>query len=201
MESWENGNVNAPLRNPRPDVAPALYRLLAESALSRAALGSCGVPVAIVDAGRTRAVSYVNAAFQALFGYGESEALGRSLAKLVFRGDDGLVQRVLGDGPRRWELSAWAKDGSLFHVEATIAGLRDAAGALSHWVVAFADRTELERLRAEVESLKSLAAASLGVHLDAPAEPARSAQEPCVEVAAADELHAHRQTPRILQQR
>jgi len=186
----------------RNDTAPALYRLLAESALSRAALGSCGVPVALVDAhAKARPVTYANAAFQAFFGYHEAEAVGRSLAALVFRNDEALVQRVLAETHKRWQLSAWSKDGSLFHVEVALAPLRDAAGGHTHWVVAFSDRTELEKLRAEVESLKSLAAASLGVHLDPPGEPARGTQKARVEVAPADELHANRQTARILQQR
>jgi len=38
--------------------------------------------------------------------------------------------------------------------------VRNAEGAITHWVVAFSDRTELERLRAELESLRTLAAAA-----------------------------------------
>ena len=34
----------------RPEAAPALFRLLSDSALSRAALGACGFPVALLDA-------------------------------------------------------------------------------------------------------------------------------------------------------
>ncbi|HEU4353573.1 MAG TPA: hypothetical protein VFR66_17025 [Burkholderiales bacterium] len=30
--------------------APALYRLLSDSALARAALGACGLPIAMLDA-------------------------------------------------------------------------------------------------------------------------------------------------------
>ena len=32
-------------------------------------------------------------------------------------------------------------------------------GELTHWVVAFSDRSEVEKLRAELEGLKALAAA------------------------------------------
>jgi len=32
------------------DAAPALFRLLSDGALSRAALGACGFPLAILDA-------------------------------------------------------------------------------------------------------------------------------------------------------
>ena len=48
--------------------APALYRLLSDSALSRAALGACGVPIAMLDAtAAERPVTHVNAAFETFF--------------------------------------------------------------------------------------------------------------------------------------
>lgn len=194
--------MTVPNRVGRPDVAPALSRLLAESALSRAALGACGVPLVLVDAGaKNKPVTYLNAAFEAFFGYRETDALGRSLAALLFHGDEALVLRLLGESPRRWELNAWGKDGEARYVDVALTGLRDAAGGLTHYVVAFSDRSEIERLRSEVESLRSLAAASLGVRLEPAAQPARRAQEPGIEVAAADELYADRQPARILEQR
>ena len=186
----------------KPLAAPALFRLLSDSALSRAALGACGVPVALLDAtAKTRTFTYVNAAFEAFFGYRESETLGRSVAALLFRGDEALVQRLLAESPRRWELTAWSKDGDLRHIEVALGGLHSADGKLTHWVVAFSDRGEVERLRAEVESLKSLAAASLGLRLDPAGQPARGAQKAGVEIPAADELNADRKTAGILHQR
>ena len=186
----------------KPQTAPALFRLLADSALSRAALGACGVPMALLDASaKTRTFTYVNAAFESFFGYRESEALGRSLAALLFRGDEPLVQRLLADSPRRWEITAWSKDGDLRHVEVTLSSLRSADGKLTHWVIAFSDREEVERLRAEVESLKSLAASSLGLRLEPASQPARGAQKAGVEIPAADELSADRKSAGILHQR
>ena len=186
----------------KPQTAPALFRLLSDSALSRAALGACGGPVALLDANaKTRAFTYVNAAFEAFFGYRESEAVGRPLAKLLFRGDDALVHRLLEESPRRWELTAWAKDGDMRHVEAALCGLRSADGRLTHWVIAFSDRGEVERLRAEIESLKSLAAASLSLRLNPASQPARGAQKAGIEISAADELNADRQAAGILHQR
>ena len=68
----------------RPDVAPALFRLLAEAALSRAALDACGLPVALADAAAARpAFSYVNHAFETCFGYRAAEVLGRPAAELL----------------------------------------------------------------------------------------------------------------------
>lgn len=186
----------------KPQTAPALFRLLSDSALSRAALGACGVPVALLDANaKTRSFTYVNAAFESFFGYGEAEALGRPAAALLFHGDEALLQRLLAESPRRWELTAWGKDGDVRHVEVALHGLRSTDGRLTHWVVAFSDRTEVAQLRAQIESLKSASAASLSLRLDPVGQPARGAQKAGVEVPAADELNPNRQAGGILHQR
>lgn len=190
-----------PVKPGRPDTAPALFRLLSESALSRAALSACGVPLALLDANsKNRPFVSVNAAFEAFFGHREGELRGRSLAVLL-RGDEALAQRVLGEPQRRWELDASSKDGPLRHVEVGLGALRGADGALTHWVLTFSDRNEVQRLRAEVEQLKALAASSLGLCLEPVAQPARGTQKAAVEVAAADELHADRKPGRVLQHR
>ena len=69
----------------RTHAAPALFRLLADSSLSRAALNACGAPLALLEVEK-RTVSYVNAAFAAYFGYSEGEEFGKSLAALLLRG-------------------------------------------------------------------------------------------------------------------
>ena len=144
----------------RPDTAPALFRLLADSAMSRAALGACGLPVAILDAaGAARTVTYVNPAFEGFFGFAPGEALGRPLAALLFRGDEALLHRLLADSASRWQIKAWTRDGTQRHVELTLGAVRGADGRVTHWVAAFSDRGELERLRAELEALRTLAAA------------------------------------------
>jgi len=144
----------------KPEAAPALFRLLSDSALSRAALGACGFPLAMLDAAApARPVTYTNTAFEGFFGYRPADALGRPLAALLFRGDDALVHRLLAESVSRWELKAWAKDGTARHVELALSAVRSAEGRLTHWVVAFSDRTECERLRAELAALKTLASA------------------------------------------
>jgi len=179
----------------RPQSAPALFQLLAESALSRAALNACGAPLALLDASSPkRPVCYVNAAFAAYFGFGEGEAIGKSLATLVLRGDDALLQRVLADSPSAWPITAWRKDGAALQVQLTLGAIRDVDGRLTHWVLTFSDRSELARLRAEVESLVVL-------RLEPGGQPARGAQKPRVEIAPADELRAERQPVRGLHQR
>lgn len=197
-DSWQNTFVT--IANKRSAAAPALFRLLAESALSRAALGCCGVAVAIIEAGsKARAIGYANAAFENLFGYAAAEICGKPLA-LLFHNDAPLVQRLL-EGQSRWQLTAWGRDGSEHPVEVSVAAVRSVEGHLTHWVLAFADRGEVERLRAEVESLKGLAASSLALRLDALHQPAGGAQQAGVEVPAADELYADRKPLGILQQR
>jgi PAS domain S-box-containing protein len=147
-------------RAARPEAAPALFRLLSDSALSRAALGACGFPLAILDASApSRPVTFVNPAFEGFFGWRTADAIGRPLAALVFRGDDALVHRLLAESVSRWELKAWAKDGTARHVEVALGAVRSAEGRLTHWVAAFTDRTEVEKLRAELAALKTLASA------------------------------------------
>jgi len=149
-----------PKKLDKVEPAPALYRLLSDSALSRAALGACGFPLAMLDArSSSRSVSYVNPAFEGFFGYRGGEALGRPLAQLLFRGDEPVVHRLLAESSSRWKLRAWAKDGGVRHVEIALGGVHSADGQLTHWVVAFSDRSEVEKLRSELEGLKALAAA------------------------------------------
>jgi PAS domain S-box-containing protein len=149
-----------PKKLEKPDTAPALSRLLSDSALSRAALGACGFPLAMLDArSGSRPLTYVNAAFEGFFGYRGAEALGRPLAALLFHGDEPLVHRLLAESSSRWKLRAWGKDGAVRHVEIALGAVHNAEGQLTHWVVAFSDRSEVERLRSELEGLKALAAA------------------------------------------
>jgi len=140
---------------------PALARLLGEAAMARAALGACGFPIAILDAtAPARPVSYVNAAFEACFGCRAEEARGRALGALILRGDEAQVHRMLAESNPRRSLKAWSRDGSVRHVDLSITALRAEDGRTTHWVLAFSDRAELERLRAELDSLRRLAAAA-----------------------------------------
>jgi PAS domain S-box-containing protein len=145
----------------RNDPVPALSRLLSDSALWKAAIGACGFPVAVLDGtAAQRPLTYVNPAFEAFFGYPAREALGATLAQLLLRGDEPLAHRLLAESETRWQIKAWSKDGALRHVELTLGAVRSAEGRITHWVAAFADRAEAERLRAEVDSLRRLDAAA-----------------------------------------
>jgi PAS domain S-box-containing protein len=139
----------------RPEVAPALFRLLAESALSRAALDACGMPVVMVDAAAAaRPISYVNRAFEGFFGYRAAEALGRPAAGLLFA-EPQAAERLFREPETQMLLRARRKDGSLAHVEVTVGAVRGVDGRVTHWVLSFTDRTELEQLRDELNALRT----------------------------------------------
>ena len=139
----------------RPEVAPALFRLLAESALSRAALDACGMPLVMADAAaEAPAISYVNRAFESFFGFRAAEALGRPAAGLLFA-DAGAAERLFREPEAQLLLRAQRKDGSLAHVEVTVGAVRGVDGRVTHWVLAFSDRSELEELRAKLSRLST----------------------------------------------
>ncbi|HTQ77666.1 MAG TPA: PAS domain S-box protein [Burkholderiales bacterium] len=146
-----NGKAHAP--------APALARLLADSALSRAALAACGFPVALADAAaKGRPLTYVNPAFEAFFGYRGEEAIGRPSITLLFPEDEGAAS-MFDEAPLRAQMRARRRDGSAAEVDLSIGMVHGADGRLTHWVLAFADRSELEQLREELRVLRSIAAA------------------------------------------
>jgi PAS domain S-box-containing protein len=139
----------------RPEVAPALFRLLAESALSRAALDACGTPLLMVDAAaQAPPISYVNRAFETFFGYRAAEALGRPAAGLLFP-EPGAAEPLYRGAEAQALLRAQRKDGSQAHVEVSIGAVRGVDGRVTHWVLAFSDRTELEQLRESLSRLST----------------------------------------------
>ena len=146
-----NGRISPP--------APALARLLSDSALSRAALAACGFPVALADAGaKGRPLTYVNPAFESFFGYRADEAVGRPSITLLFPEDESAAN-MFNEAPSRVHMRARRKDGSAADVELSIGMVHGVEGRLTHWVLAFADRGEIERMREELRVLRSIAAA------------------------------------------
>ena len=144
-------------KNPQP--APALARLLSDSALSRAALAACGFPVALADAAaKGRPLTYVNPAFESFFGYRADEALGRPAITLLFPEAEGAAD-MFNKAPARLQTRARRKDGVTADVELSIGMVHGVDGRLTHWVLAFADRSEMERMREELRVLRAIAAA------------------------------------------
>ena len=143
----------------RPAAAPALARLLADSALSRAALAACGFPVALADAtAKGRPMTFVNPAFEAFFGYRADEIVGRPVITLLFPEAEGAAN-MFDEAPARVQMRARRKNGGSAEVELTIGMVHSVDGRLTHWVLAFADRSEIERMREELRVLRSIAAA------------------------------------------
>ena len=144
--------------NGRAPQAPALARLLADSALSRAALAACGFPVALADAtAKGRPFTYVNPAFEAYFGYRFEELQGKPVITLLFPEAEGAAS-MFNEAPSRLHMRARRKDGASADVELSIGMVHSAEGRLTHWVLAFADRSELERMREELRVLRAIAA-------------------------------------------
>jgi PAS domain S-box-containing protein len=139
--------------------APALARLLADSALSRAALAACGFPVALSDAAaKGLPLTYVNPAFESFFGYRAEEVIGRPIITLLFPEDEGAAI-MFKDAPARLRMHARRKNGVAAEVELSIGMVHGIDGRLTHWVLAFADRSEIARMQEELRVLRSIAAA------------------------------------------
>lgn len=148
------------LPNGRPPApAPALARLLSDSALSRAALAACGFPVALADASAVgRPFTYVNPAFEAFFGYRAQDLLGRPVITLLFPEDEAAAG-MFTDAPARLQMRARRKNGSTAEVDLSIGMVHGVDGRLTHWVLAFADRSEVARMQEELRVLRAIAAA------------------------------------------
>jgi hypothetical protein len=52
-------------------------------------------------------------------------------------------------------LRAQRKDSSLAQVEVAVGAVRGSDGRVTHWVLAFSDRSELEELRAKLSRLST----------------------------------------------
>lgn len=119
--------------------APALFRLLSDSALNRAALDVCGAPVAIIDAIATGyPVVYANPAFESLFGYDANEALGAPARVLLVSDAQSLLDWLPWGGDKtRVEIDSHRKDGSALRVEGIAGDVRGARGERTHWVLTF----------------------------------------------------------------
>jgi PAS domain S-box-containing protein len=146
-----NGKISPP--------APALARFLSDSALSRAALAACGFPVALADAvAKGRPFTYVNPAFETFFGYRGDDILGRPAITLLFPEDESAAG-MFNEAPVRLQMRARRKDGVTAEVELSIGMVHGVDGRLTHWVLAFADRSEIARMREELRVLRSIEAA------------------------------------------
>lgn len=104
------------------------------------------------------AIEYVNPAFEKTTGYTRSEAIGKN-PRVLKSGRQtkemytDLWNTLLRGETWRGELQNKAKDGRLFWEDATISGLADAHGRVTHFVAVKADITHSKWARSRLEAL------------------------------------------------
>ena len=125
-------------------------------------------PVSIVITDRKGNIEYVNPKFTTVTGYAAAEVLGQN-PRILKSGETSaegyrqLWETIAAGKEWRGEFHNRKKDGTLFWETASIAPLRDASGAITHFIAAKEDvterrLTETKLLRAQrVESIGSLA--------------------------------------------
>jgi len=148
------------LHKGKTEIAPALFRVLAEGTLYRTAFNLADVPLALLDAAsESRPIVQINRAFLDYFGVNEADALGSPLLQLVLHGDKDAERSLFAaSGATRVRLRTTRRDGASLYLEVRVNPLRDAAGKRTHWLLTFIDRGEAEQLRAELAQLKRPAA-------------------------------------------
>ena len=103
-------------------------------------------------------IEYVNPAFTAITGYGRAEALGQSM-RLLKSGEhppefySQLWKTILAGQVWQGEVTNRRKDGRLYPEEMSIAPVRDARGAISHFIAVKQDVTEKKRVEEELRKL------------------------------------------------
>ncbi len=121
--------------------------------LESAALSAAADAIMITDAAGT--IEWVNPAFALLTGYTAEEAIGRNPRELVKSGihDQAtykeLWETILAGNVWEGELTNRRKDGSLWDEEQIITPVRDASGAIAHFIAIKRDITERKRLEAQ----------------------------------------------------
>jgi PAS domain S-box-containing protein len=131
------------------EAAPALFRLLSDSALYRAAMSASRIPLALLDAGQASTpFVFVNHAFERLSGYAERDALGRPVSlALVASSKEASLGTLLAltgntdaaNAGLRIACRVLRRDATERAVLAAFDPVRDKLGRISHWIVALED--------------------------------------------------------------
>ena len=109
----------------------------------------------IVIAGREGRIIWVNPAFTRLTGYSAAEVLGQTCGFSKSGEQDELLQKlwqtILSGEVWQGELVNRRKDGTLYTEDTTITPVRDASGAITHFVAIKQDATERKRAEQALE--------------------------------------------------
>ncbi len=132
---------------------------LQDRAIRAVAQGICIVDVATPDS----PMIFVSPGFEHLTGYSASEVLGRNCRLLQGAETDPAtvetLRRAIAGGENcTVEILNYRKDGAQFWNELTIAPVRDASGALTHFVGVQSDVTERRRLEEQVRQSQKMEA-------------------------------------------
>ena len=100
----------------------------------------------------------MNPAFESFFGYRAGEVLGRPVITLLFPEDEAAAN-MFNEAPARLQMRARRKDGVTAAVELSIGMVHGIDGRLTHWVLTFADRSEIASMQEELRVLRAIAAA------------------------------------------
>jgi PAS domain S-box-containing protein len=125
-----------------------------QTRLQTAALESAANGIVIAD--REGRVLWANPAFACLTGYPAEEVLGQTLRVLKSGKHDAtfyqkLWKTILSGGVWQGEIVNRRKDGTLYTDETTITPVRDALGAISHFIAVKQDVTERKRAERALE--------------------------------------------------
>ncbi len=114
-------------------------------------------PSVVLITNKQGLIEYVNPKFTEVSGYSYSEVIGKN-PRLLKSGETtseeyaDLWQTVAAGGEWRGEFHNRKKSGELYWESAAISGIRDADGALTHFLAVKEDITEQKRLEKEVET-------------------------------------------------
>lgn len=131
-------------------------------------------PAAIVITNTEGLIEYVNPKFESITGYPAPEVLGQT-PRLLKEGETtpeeyaNLWRTIRAGGEWRGEFHNQRKNGELFWEFASISGIRDAAGVITHFVTVTEDITEKKQLAARylrAQRLESVGALASGVAHD-----------------------------------
>jgi PAS domain S-box-containing protein len=115
-------------------------------------------PVAIVTLDLEERVTSWNPAAEALFGYAEADALGRTVQELILRSEalaqegDSIMAEAIGEGAAHRVTRRMRKDGTLVDVEMLVVPIRSDGSIIGSYAI-YHDVSELLRQKHHLQSL------------------------------------------------